>query len=177
MRAHPRSRARSRSQDCWRSRKGQKRRRCQVSFMDEPAPGQSASPKMPLDEEELKGNENNLEDPPELKPAVASFLWGSPEKLGDKGKKVPLEPAVLDSAGWVMWKAKMCNTPDWWRELSMVPGEEDTRKLVREVWASFQLPHWLQELNEDMTTLQAPPVPPCLCQQKFMPPPESIFAS
>ena len=147
MRAHPRSRVRSRSWDNWRSREGLKKRRCQVSFADELAPGQSASPKMPLDQKELKGDEADLEDLPELKPVVVSFLWGSPETLGDEGKDVPPEPAVSDSAGWVTWKAKMCDTPDWWRELSAVPGEEDTRKLVRQVWASFQLPHQLQELN------------------------------
>ena len=177
MRACPRSRVRSRSWDHWRSREGQKKRRCQVSFVDESAPGQSASPEMPSDKEELEGDEANLEDPPELKPTVASFLQGLPETSGDKGNKVPLEPAVLDLAGWVMWKAKMCDTPDWWRELSAVPGEEDTRKLARQVWASFQIPHWLQELNEEMATLRAPPAPPCLCRQKFMPPPKSIFTS
>ena len=177
MRARPRSRARLRSWDSWRSREWQKKRQCQVSFVDELAPGQSASPKMPSDEEELKGDEANLEDPLELKPVVASFLWGLPETSGDKGKKAPLEPTVLDLAGWVTWKAKMCDTPDWWRELSAVPGEEDTRKLARQVWASFQLPHQLQELNEEMATLQAPPAPPCLHRQKFMPLPKLIFAS
>ena len=95
---------------------------------------------MPLDAEELEGDEANLEDPPELKPAVASFLWGSLETSGDEGKDAPPEPTVSDSVGWVVWKAEMCETPDWWRELSVVPGEEDTRKLVRQVWASFQLP-------------------------------------
>ena len=107
MRACPRSRARLRSWDHWRSREGQKKRQCQVSFMDELAPGQSAIPEMPLDEEELEGNKANLEDPLELKPVVASFLWGSPETSSDEDRKVPLGPAVSDSAGWVMWKAEM----------------------------------------------------------------------
>ena len=145
--------------------------------MDESAPSQSASPEMPSDREELEGDKADLEDPPELKPAVASFLQGLPETLGDEGEDVPLEPTVLDSAGWVMWKAEMCNTPDWWREPSTVPGEEDTRKLARQVRASFQLPCQLQELKEEMATLRAPPAPPCLHWQKFMLPPKSIFAS
>ena len=177
MRAHPRSRARSRSRDHQRSREGQKRKCHQVSFAGEPAPSQSASPKTPLGKEGLKGDKADLKDPPELKPAVASFLWGLPETLGDEGEKALPEPAVSDSAAWVMWKAKMCDTPDWWRELSTVPGEEDTRKLVRQVRASFKLPHRVQELGEEMATLWAPPAPPCLQWQKFMPPPELIFAS
>ena len=173
MRARPRSRARLKSRDCQRSREGQKKRQCQVSFVDKSVPGQSASPEMPSDGEELEGDEANLEDPPELKPLVASFLQGLPETSGDKGKDASPEPAVSDLAGWVTWKAKMCNTPDWWRELSMVPGEEDTRKLARQVWTPCQL----QELKQEMATLRAPPAPPCLCRQKFMPPPKLIFAS
>ena len=132
---------------------------------------------MPSDGEELKGDEADLEDLPELKPTVASFLQGLPETFGDEGKDMPLEPTVLDSVGWVMWKAEICETLDWWRELSTVPGEENTRKLARQVWASFQLPCQLQVLKEEMATLRAPPAPPCLHRQKFMLPPKLIFAS
>ena len=41
----------------------------------------------------------------ELKPAGASFLQGSPETSDNEGKKMPLEPAILDFAEWVPWKA------------------------------------------------------------------------
>ena len=128
MRAHPRSGVRLRSQDCQRSREGWKKRQCQVSFMDELAPSQSASPKTPMGKEEFEGKEANLGDLTELKPAVASFLWGSPETSDDEGKKTPPEPTVSDSAEWMTWKAKKCNTPNWWMELSTVPGGEDTRE-------------------------------------------------
>ena len=70
-----------------------------------------------------------------------------------------------------------CDTPCWWMELSMVPGEDNTRDLARQVRASFGLPQWLQELDVEKATLQAPPAPPCLHQQTFMLPPDSIFAS
>ena len=132
---------------------------------------------MPSGKEEFEGEEADLEDLPDLKPVVASFLWGSPETSDNEGKKTPPEPAVSDSAEWVTWRAKRCNTPDWWIELSTVLGEEDTRKLARQVRASFRLPCQLQELDVEMATLQDPPPPPCLHQQKFMPPPNSIFAS
>ena len=62
-------------------------------------------------------------------------------------------------------------------ELSTVPGKDNTRKLARQVRASFRLPQWLQELDAGRATLQAPPAPPCLCQQRFMPLADSIFAS
>ena len=114
---------------------------------------------------------------PELNPAVASFLQGSPETSDDEGKKMPPEPAILDFAEWVPWKVERCDTPSWWMELSTVPGEDNTRKLARQVRASFGLPQWLQELDAGRATLQAPPAPPCLHWQSFMLLADSIFAS
>ena len=74
-RAHLKSRARSKSRDCQRpSGEGQKKRHCQVRSADEAAPSQSANPKTPLGEEESKGRGSDLEEPPELKPTIASFL-------------------------------------------------------------------------------------------------------
>ena len=61
-------------------------------------------------------------------------------------------------------------------ELSAVPGKEDARKLAREVRASFGLPWQLWELDSREATFQAPPVLPCLCRKRFMPPGNSIFA-
>ena len=62
-------------------------------------------------------------------------------------------------------------------ELSTVPGEDDTRKLARQVRASFRLPWQLEELDAEGGTLQAPPALPCLHRQRFMPQADSIFAS
>ena len=69
-----------------------------------------------------------------------------------------------------------CKTLEWWTKLSTVPGREDSRKLSREVQASFGLPWQLWELGSKEATLQAPPALPCLHRQKFMPPADSIFA-
>ena len=90
---------------------------------------------------------------------------------------MPPEPTILDFAEWVPWKVERCDTPSWWMELSTVPGEDNTRKLARQVRSSFGLPQWLQELDAGRATLQAPPALPCLHQQSFIPPPDSIFAS
>ena len=117
-----------------------------------------------------------MEELPELKLMVASFLQGLPETLVDEGKKTPLEPVTLDFGLWVPWKVERCETPEWWMELLAVPGKEDARKLSREVRVSFGLPWWLQELGSREATLQAPPALPCLCRQKFMPPANLIFA-
>ena len=111
-----------------------------------------------------------------MKSMVASFLRGSLETSEDEGKKMPLEPAVLEFSQWVPWKAGRCKTPEWWTELSTVPGREDYRKLAREVRASFRLPQQLWELGSKEATCQAPCAPPCLCRQKFMLPAESIYA-
>ena len=107
---------------------------------------------------------------------VASFLRGLPETSEDDSKETPLEPPVLEFSWWVPWKAKRCKTPEWWPELSTVPRRDDSRKLAREVLASFRFPRWMQELGAKEATLQAPPAPPCLCRQKFMLPARSIYA-
>ena len=77
---------------------------------------------------------------------MVSFLRGSLETSGDESDVMPPEPGVLEFSQWVPWKAKRCETQDWWSELSAVPGLEDYRKLVREVQAPFWLPQWMQEL-------------------------------
>ena len=139
--AWPQSRARSKNRDCHRpSGEGWKRRHCQVRFADEPSPSQSTDPQMPLGGEGSKGTGSALEEPPELKPTVASFLRGSPETLHEEGKKMPLEPDIMDFSQWVPWKAERCETPDWWEEMLAVLVKEDARKLTREVRASFVLP-------------------------------------
>ena len=157
-RNHSQSRARSKSRDHqWQSREGWKKRHCQVQFEDQPAPSHSAEPKTQLGEEGSNGRGSDLEELPELKPTVASFLRGLPETSEDEDKMMPLEPTVLEFSQWVPWKAKRCETPEWWTKLSTVPGIEDCRKLAREVWASLGLPQQMWELGSKEATLQAPP--------------------
>ena len=95
-----------------------------------------------------------------------------------ESEEMPQEPAVLKFADWVRWKVGKCDTPSWWVELSTVPGEDDTRRLAREVRASFQLPRQMHELEPKEAPFQAPPSAlPCLHHQRFMPPVVSIYAS
>ena len=122
-------RVRSKSRDCQgQGREEQKRRHCQVWFEDLPAPNCPTGPKTGSSEEEATGKRSDLEEPPELGPAVASFLRGSPETSEDEGDRMPPEPAVLEFSQWLPWKAKKCKTPHWWTELLTVPGMEDCRK-------------------------------------------------
>ena len=176
-RNHSQSRARSKSKDHQRpSGEGQKKRCCQVWFEEQPAPSHSTDPKTQWSEEGSNGGGSDLEEPPELKLTVASFLRGLPETSEDEGKKMPPEPAVLEFGLWVPWKVERCETPEWWMELSAVPGKDNHRKLAREVRVSFILPWQLWELGSKEATLQAPPALPCLHRQKFMPPADLIFA-
>ena len=117
-----------------------------------------------------------MDEPPELKPTVASFLRELLETSGDKGEETFPEPPVVEFSWWVPWKAERCETPEWWTELSTVPGKDDNRKLGREVRASFRLPWQMQELGAREATLEALPALPCLWRQKFMSPAESIYA-
>ena len=74
--------------------------------MDELAPSQSADPSMPSGEEGSQGGGSDLEEPPELKPMVASFLQGSPGTLDDEDEKTPPEPNTADFSQWVKWKSE-----------------------------------------------------------------------
>ena len=143
-------------------------------FEDQPAPSCCADPKTGPNEEGTNSKGSDLEEPPELKPAVASFLRGLPDTSKDEGDRTP--PELLEFSQWVPWKAERCKTPEWWTKLLTVPGIEDCRKLAREVQASFRLLQQMQELGVKEATLQAPPTPPCLCRQRFMLPAESIYA-
>ena len=58
----------------------------------------------------------------------------------------------------------------------MVPGVDNYKKLACEVRASFLLLKRVSELCLVENDHQAPPALPCLCQKKFLPPQESIFA-
>ena len=147
-----------------------------MQFKDLPVPSCTTDPKTEFSEQGSNGNGSDLEELPELKPMVASFLRGSPKTSEDKDEETSLEPLVMEFSQWVPWKAERCKTLEWWPELSTVPGRDDSRKLAREVWASFRLPQQMQELGTRVATLQAPPALPSLCRQKFMPQAKSIYA-
>ena len=111
-RARSHLRARSKSGDhCRPSGEGQKRRHHQVRFADELAPGQSTNPSMPSGKEGSQGRGSDLEELPELKPMVASFLRGSLGTSDDEDEKMPLEPNTADFGQWVKWKLERCKTP------------------------------------------------------------------
>ena len=121
---------RPRSWDCQRS-EGMREGKChQVYFASEPTPSQSIDPDMPPSETESEDGASNLGEPPELKVEVASFLEGSSEALDGKSEEGPPEPSVSKFADWVRWKVGKCDTPNWWAELSTVPGEVETRRLA-----------------------------------------------
>ena len=173
----PEVRVISKSRDCQGSSREEWKRRChQVQFKDPPASNHPFGPKTGSGEEGATAKGSDLEEPPELGPVVASFLRGSPETSKDEGDRMPPEAAVTEFSQWVLWRANKCKTPGWWAELSMVPEMADHKKLAREVQALFQLPQWMKELGMKEADLQAPPTPPCLHQQKFMLPTQSIYA-
>ena len=96
------------------------------------------------------------EEPLELEPGITSFLRGLAENSEEEEKAPPPEPPVIELHEWVTWKAKMCKTPDWWRELLAVPGVPNCKKLVWKVWASFSHPKRISEVNKTENYYQAP---------------------
>ena len=135
-----------------------------------PAPNCPSGPRTESSKEAATTEGLDLEEPPELGPEVASFLRGLLGTSKDKDNRMPPEPAITEFSQWVMWRANRCKTPSWWAELSAVPEIGDHKRPAREVQALFQLLQWMRELGMKKANLQAPPAPPCLCQQKFMPP-------
>ena len=79
-----------------------------MQFEDQPTPSHPADPKAGPSEEGTNGKGSDLEELPELKLVVASFLRGLPETSEDEGKKMPPEPMVLEFSQWVPWKAERC---------------------------------------------------------------------
>ena len=147
-----------------------------MQFEVPPACNHPSGPRTESSEEAATDEGSDLEEPPELGPKVASFLRGSLGTSEDKGDRMPPEPVVTEFSQWVLWRADRCKTPSWWAELLAVPEIGDHKRLAREVQASFQLLQWMRELGMKEADLQAPPMPPCLHWQKFMPPAQSIYA-
>ena len=77
-----------------------------------------------------EGRDSDLGEPLQLKVEVASFLQGSSGMSEDEDEEMLPEPSVSKSTKWVQWRAKKCDIPDWWVELSTLP-EEDTGRLAK----------------------------------------------
>ena len=88
-------RERSKSGDHHRpSGEGWKRRCHQVRFTDEPAPSQSANPKMPPGKEGSQGGGSDLEELPELKATVASSCRGHQKLWTKKARRCLQNPTL-----------------------------------------------------------------------------------
>ena len=165
---------RHRDRDSQEPGKRRRKRWHQVSPSSQPAGSQSANPDTLSGRAGSKGGDLDLGEPPQLKVEVASFLQRSSKPPEDKDEELLPEPSIYKSAKWVWWRAEKCEIPNWWAELSTVP-EENTGRLAWEVRASFQLPRHMHELDPREAPFHAPPAPPSLHQQRFMPPIISAF--
>ena len=114
-----------------------RKRQHQDSFADQSTPSRSVEFDMHQGGTGSEDGESDLGDLPELKAEVASFLQGSSEMSGNED--LPLELPMSRPTDWVQWRAEECYLPTWWRELTAVSGE-DTKRLAKEVRASFQFP-------------------------------------
>ena len=122
-----------------------------------------------------EGRDTDLGDLPQLQDEVVSFLQGSSETTEEENEEMSPEPPISQPTKWVQWNAERYDVPDWWAELSTVPLE-DIERLARQVRASIKLPKHMHKLNPEEAPFHASPAPPCLHQQRFMPPIVSAFA-
>ena len=73
----------------------------------------------------------DLEELLELGLEVTCFLRGSAESSEEENMRVPSpEPPVEMLQKCVTWKTQDCKTPNWWKELVMVPGVDYHEKLA-----------------------------------------------
>ena len=151
----PEVRTRLKSRDCWmHGATESKRRHCQVHFTNSPTPYH-----LPRDSPESGKGKPTLEDSDlgellELEPGVTSFLRGSEESLEEEGP--PHELPLGEFQEWVTWKAEMTKTPDWWRELLVVPGVPNCKRLAQKVQALFSHPKRASEVKEAKYCCQVP---------------------
>ena len=151
-----------------------KRRHCQVWFTDNPAPCHPPQESPESSKGEATAEDLELGELPELEPGVTSFLRGSAESSEEEGP--PPELPVWELHEWMTWKAKMTETPDWWRELLAVPGVPNGKRLVQTIQALFSHPKRASEVKKMKDHCEAPPAPLCLLRKSFQLPPDNIFA-
>ena len=132
-------------------------------------------PEFEEDEEALL--DFDLEALLELGPEVNCLLQGLADSSGEEDRKrsSPEHP-VEDFKSWVTWRAWRHNTPDWWQEVTEVPGIDDHEKLAQEVQASFKLPWQISKWDHVENYHQSPPAPPCIHQNSFLLLHDSMFA-
>ena len=141
-----------RRDSCWPDDRSRKRQR-DASFCSQPTAGRSAD--MPSSRMGSEGADSDLGEPPQLQADVASFLQGSSKMTEEESEEISPEPPISQPAKWVQWKAKKCDVPEWWVELSTVLVE-DIEKLARQERASFKLPNHMHELDPKEAPFHAP---------------------
>ena len=158
---------------------GWNRRCCPVWPEQSPVPYFKYNPpwRGPASEEDEKALlDFDLEAPSELGPEVDCFLQGPAESSGEEDRRISSpEPPVEDLESWVTWRARVHDMPDWWQELTEVPGVDDHEKLAWEVQASFELPWQISKWHCVENYHQAPLAPLCIHQKSFLLPPDSKF--
>ena len=171
----------SRSWDhCKQKSQGWDRRCHWVQPEETPSPYFEYSPpwRDPASEEDEEALPDfDLEALPELGPEVDCFLLEPADSSGEEDRKrSSSEPPVEDFKSWVTWRAQVHNSPDWWQELTEVPGIDNHKKLAWEVWASFELIQQISEWHCVENYHQAPLAPPCIHWKSFLLPHDSKFA-
>ena len=113
----------------------------------------------------------------DLGPEVDCFLQGPAESFGEEDRKMSSpEPPVEDLESWVTWRAQLHDMPNWWQELTEVPGVDDHKRMAQEVQASFELPQQISKWHHVENYHQAPLAPLCIHQKNFLLLHDSKFA-
>ena len=99
--------------------------------------------------------DSDLGEPPELG-AKGYLLSLEDQQESSEEEGPPPELPLGEFCEWVTWKAKITETPDWWRELLAVPGVPNCKRLAQKVWASFSHPKRASEVKEAKYHCQAP---------------------
>ena len=109
-----------------------------------------------------------------LDPELEDFLGGEMHPLSTEGgdgfqwSSMPA-PSLENSSEWVTWQANLVNTPTWWPELSVVPGEMDLEEFARKVQALSELPKRRSHAQGTTNDYSTPLAPQTLEHDQFLP--------
>ena len=67
--------------------------------------------------------------------------------------------------------------PTWWPKLESILGKRDIHYIVQLVWASFQMPEACYVATQGFNNYMAPPAPPCLDCDAYLPIEDPRFGS
>ena len=84
-----------------------------------------------------------------LAPEVDYFLQEPASSVRERsGSDSSPEPPAEEYERWVTWWGQALAMPEWWQALEEIPEVDNYWELAQMIWASFELPQWVNKLHD-----------------------------